>query len=272
MLWLFSAACAGYTRGEWDARQCSDGIDNDADGRIDCADPDCWAYACQHAARDAAVAQGGNAGVDLPPASVSTAGMLAAGSGGRVSLPELDDAGGGNTSEPDDADAGLSSAPECSSARGDDCGIGRECIGGKCQTVDITGKYALTITSAVVPVRTSLGACFDTDVWCALGACDGTCQPDPYVVVTKNSVVRVGSTTTQTDTTNPKWTGGSLDIQLSTGDTLLFGVWDADTFGNAEMFSCSPELQAQIRSGTLHCAPTTRSDGTYEVNASITRL
>jgi hypothetical protein len=270
ILWLFSTACAAPPHGEWDPRQCSDGVDNDADGRIDCADPDCWAYACAGRMRDAGVAQGGSAGSDMSGSGAALGGMHAAGSGGRTSLPDLEDAGG-TPLQPDD-DAGVTPMPECSATRADDCGTGRECISGRCQPVDISGRYVLSIVSALVPARNSLGACFDPDVWCALGACDGSCQPDPYVVVTKNSVARVGATSTQTDTTAPKWTGVKLEVQLGAGDSLLFGVWDADTFGNAELFSCSPQLQAQIRSGNLRCSPSTRTDGSYEVIAKITRL
>jgi len=183
-----------------------------------------------------------------------------------ISLPDVEDAG----MEPDE-DAGMSTPPpECGPQR-DTCGSARECIAGQCRAVDITGSYTLTILSASVPPRPSLSTCYDPDVWCSFGSCDGTCQPDPYVVVTKNGVLRVGSTSTQADTTKPVWMGPQLAVQLSAGDTLLFAVYDSDTFGNAEIYSCSPALPAQIRSGSLRCAPSTRADGNYEVVASIAR-
>ena len=272
MFWLFTAACAAPTHGEWDPRQCTDGVDNDADGRIDCDDPDCWAFSCKRGQPDAGVAMSGSAGASGLEPRTEIGGMSSSGSGGQLSMPDLEDAGTGQPGGPDDGDAGAAPAPECSATRQDDCGSGQECIAGRCQPVDITGKYALSILSAQVPLRTSLGTCFDSDVFCALGPCEGSCQPDPYVVVTKNSVVRVGATPTQTDTTNPKWSRAQLELQLSPGDSLLFGVWDADTFGNSEMFTCSPQLQAQIRSGNLRCTPATRTDASYEVVARITKL
>ena len=264
MLWLLCAACAAPSHGEWDPRQCSDGLDNDADGRIDCDDPDCWAFVCGARLLDAGPpplagvgAGGSSAGADA--AAVGHAGMDA-----HVNPPEPDDAG-----MESDVDAGASTPPpECSPLR-DDCGSGRECVSGQCRPVDITGRYTLSILSAVVPSRPSITTCYDPDVWCSLGPCDGSCQPDPYVVVTKNSVVRVGSSPAQMDTTKPSWTKAQLEIELRAGDSLLFGAWDADTFGNAEIFTCSPQLQAQLRSGTLRCSPSTRSDGNYEIVVGV---
>jgi hypothetical protein len=159
--------------------------------------------------------------------------------------------------------------PECT--RAEDCGSGRQCVSGKCRVPDIAGTYLLRAISAVVPARTSLGNCFDPDVWCSLGPCDGSCQPDPYVVVTKNGVVRVGVTASVMDTTKPSWPDLQLELQLAAGDSLLFGVWDADTFGNSELFSCTPPLQSQLPGGSLRCTPSSRTDGPYEITATLTR-
>lgn len=259
-----SAACGVPAHGEWDPRQCSDGLDNDADGRIDCDDPDCWAYVCAEPARDAGLVAAGGAGA-AGLTSHSDAGRAgAAGASARMPMRE-DDAG----MPPQDQDAGAVPAPECT--RSEDCGSGRQCVSGKCHAPELAGTYVLTALSAVVPARTALGTCFDPDVWCSLGPCDGSCQPDPYVVVTKNGVLRVGTTSTVTDSTRPSWQNLQLELQLVAGDSLLFGVWDADTFGNSELFSCSPQLQSQLPGGSLRCTPSSRTDGAYEISATLSR-
>jgi hypothetical protein len=263
------SACRLEPPGEWDPLQCRDGQDNDGDGLIDCLDPDCWAFQCS---------------LDQPPPS----GIPEAGSGGARSMTDAsvhldaastpdarlpppvlgeDDAGG------EDAGPGtLPPAAACSPTSGG-CERGQTCVDGICKPIDIAGKYVLEVVSAVVPDRMPSGVCYDPEVWCAIGPCDA-CLPDPYVVVTQNGVVRVGTTTTIADTLKPKWTNARFDLTLSNSDKLVFGVWDSDGLINSDIFSCSPDLLRQVPTGTLSCSPPSRTDaGTsmYEIVATISK-
>lgn len=269
--WLLSvSACTVMgAPGEWDLVECRDGLDNDRDGLIDCADSDCWAFTCP----------------DRPfaPTAGQTAGAptLAADSG--ASALDLD---AGASAAPPSA-APPEQTPDAASSGacpGEDCDSGPACSGDDCSpapTAELAGRYRVAVVSAVTPTRTLTSTCFDlTDLTCA-DDCSRSCLPDPYVVLMQNSLVRVGATEPKSDTALPTWSGESSEVTLtSAADVLTFHVWDADPpFGaNTELFSCSPDLVLQVGTGMLSCSPPERvsfgpePDVTYRVTARIERL
>jgi hypothetical protein len=268
---LMSAGCSVARPGEWDPAQCRDGLDNDGDGLVDCADADCWAFACGPGkAGGLAGAEAGSGGqralVDAGPPPITYVDA-------RVLPPPFQDNDAGDLGE----DAGPPPSTTGCGATHAECASDEECVGGQCVPGSITGSYVLEVLSAVVPARTLTGTCWDTDVFCAL-SCDGDCRPDPYVRVTKNSVLSVGATSSASDTTKPTWTNARFDVSLTDGDTLVFGVWDSDMLNlNMDMYSCSPDLATQVPTGMLRCTAAARAtippgaDGAYEVLARITR-
>jgi hypothetical protein len=238
-------ACNVSPPGEWDSLQCADGIDNDADGKIDCDDPDCWAFVC--AGRPSGVPEAGHPEPPRIDASVPLPD-----SGGIISEPlpppvlPFDDAGPG----PDD-DAGT----PVSCIDGWTCSPGESCVDGMCRPIDITGDYTLEVVSARVPPRSVTGVCYDFDLPCLPGTdCPG-CDPDPYIVVTKNGVTTVGTTAVRNNTETPTWTTEKFDLSLKNGDRLDFAAWEYDSpIGKTRMFSCSPDL-LQLASSMLSCSP-----------------
>lgn len=266
--WMF--ACQRDPPGEWDPVQCRDGKDNDGDRLADCLDPDCWAFACgAEPAPPSPAPAAGSGGAPLPfdagtPAQPQVDASL------PPTFPDLD------SGVEEDAGPMTSPPPAACSPSGSSCATGQTCVNGSCKPIDITGNYVLEIVSAVLPSRMASGGCYDPDVWCAIGACDGTCLPDPYVVVTKNSVVRVGTTGTLPDTVRPKWSSARFELALTDSDKLVFAVWDNGLI-NSSVFSCSPDLLLQLPSGMLSCSPPSRAAAdagpstTYEVVARISK-
>jgi hypothetical protein len=230
---LTAAACKVSPHGEWDIQVCADGQDNDGDGKIDCDDPDCWAFAC---VGHPSPSPGGNPSTPPPDAAVPKpdAGEMVS---DPLGPPALDDGG----PEPSD-DAG--SAPSCTD--GWTCKPGEACVDGECQPIDISGVYQMDVISARVPSRTKGGVCFDFEL--------PGCDPDVYIVVTRNGVTTVHTTSVRTNTTTPTWSDESFSITLKTGDHVDFAAWEADTVSRTRIFYCSPDL-LQLASGTLSCSP-----------------
>jgi len=269
ILWLLSCsgACRITPHGEWTAAECSDGLDNDGDQRIDCADPDCWAFSCQ-----AADATPPDAGYDAGAAPHDAAAPDAMPHDAMRPPPpvEIEDAGPVSTDE-DSAAA----EPDC---RSDSslCKAGEVCMAGVCQLPSTAGDYMIQIVSAAVPARNPGGVCYDPDLFCP-PTCVG-CDPDPSVSILKNGVVMIGlPTTPKTDTETATWNEASYKVSLSNSDTLEFIAWDDDILVSSRIFSCSPDLE-QLPSGTLRCSPTkgmtiAPSNGeVFEVVAHVMKL
>ncbi|HEY2734881.1 MAG TPA: hypothetical protein VGI70_12890 [Polyangiales bacterium] len=266
------AACDVNTLGEWDPVRCSNGIDDDHDGLIDCDDPDCWAFACDKPSND----QPMDAAVDAsrPISDAGSSRDKDAQTDSSILPPP--------PPPPPDDDSGMmsiedASMPPASCANGGmSCPSGSSCMNGVCNPDSIAGDYTLQIVSAVVPQRTVTGVCFDFDMLCPpLGSCD-ECMPDPFVVVLKNGVGMVGTASHVLNTTTPMWSDAKFSLSLSQGDRLEFDVWDWDPLINTRMFTCVPDLTG-IASGKLQCGPRSGmtiapgNDGPYGVAATIER-
>jgi hypothetical protein len=264
---VYATACSVNPHGEWDPAQCSDGLDNDGDGLIDCDDPDCWAFVCKtpppvskdasvdasHPEHDAALPEHKDSGSLLPPPTV--------------------DEDSGPMSRPDSGTPPLS----CTTNEAL-CPNGTACVDGVCKPIALAGDYIFTIVSAVVPEQSLTGVCYDFDASCPpiLQKC-GICQPDPFVVITKNGVNNVGTTNHRINTRTPNWEDESFKITLLEKDRLEFAVWDWDPFYNTRIFSCTPDLQ-KLPTGMLQCSPRAGttiepgSDGPYNVVARAKKL
>jgi hypothetical protein len=268
MMAVTAAACTITPHGEWDPKQCSDGIDNDGDQLIDCADPDCWAFVCK---------QPGTSRLDAGPDAALAArdampfDARAADTGAPSMSRDPDDSGGASGDDATTANCGPGLA---------ECGAGDECVQGICQAIEITGTYSIQILSATVPPRTLAGDCHDPDLVacsirqdCSLDICD----PDPYVVVTKNGVVNLGKTQFRNNTTKPTWTDENIRAALQNGDRLEFAVWDWDGVTSMKIYACSPDL-SKLRTGMLRCSPPPSTISkppageTIEVVAAVVKL
>jgi len=280
-LTLFAACTTVSSHGEWDPLECGDGLDNDGDGKIDCDDPDCWAFRCGSAAPKATT--GGR-----PGAAVSS------GAGGHDDGADGLDSGSVGVSR-DAQTATTTTKPYEGTARPDagrdaaqdanrgcdpndpDCDSGVGCGSGECgPSPSFAGKYILEVRSAVVPDRMLGGLCVDPDLRCGLGVCNDCERPDPYVVVMQNNVVRLGQTSARQDTQTPTWTDARFPIELrEPSDTLTFHVWDEDLLTRREIFSCTPKLPNPLPDGELSCEPPSRlvvapgPSGPYKVVARI---
>jgi hypothetical protein len=246
-------------------------MDNDGDGRIDCDDPDCWAFAC--ARSDAMPIEPGHDSGGAPPdAAPPDTKPLDATPPPPMHVPD-EDAGPISVD-----DGGDPEAPNCTSSLAL-CQADEICVAGVCKPLDVSGDYTIQIVSAVLPDRTLAMICYDPDVaFCAtLFDCVG-CKPDPFVTVKKASVTTVVKTTQKYDTESATWMEAGKTITLTNTDKLEFAVWDWDSPVDQTMvFSCSPDLR-QLPSGMLRCSPPKGATiapaaGTvFEVVARVTKL
>jgi hypothetical protein len=261
-----ATACSVNPRGEWDALQCNDGLDNDGDGLIDCDDPDCWAFVCKQAPAPK------DAGVDASH-PVHDAALVEPSDSGSLAIPPVLDEDSGPMSRPDSG----TPPPSCTTNE-PACPKGTECVDGVCKPIAIAGDYTFTIVSAVVPEQSQTGVCYDFDATCPplLLSC-GICQPDPFVVIYKNGVDRVAETNHRINTRTPDWSDQSFKITLLEGDRLDFAVWDWDPFYNTRIFICTPDLR-DLPTGMLQCSPSSSMtiepghEGPYKVLARAKKL
>jgi hypothetical protein len=267
LLILAFTACRITPHGEWNALECSDDLDNDGDGLVDCDDPDCWAFACKRP-RPTPI----DAGADASSTTPSDAAPFDADPPDAMTPPPPHEPDSGPMSMEDSGEPDRSCTSDQSLCKADE-----ECVAGVCKPIDIRGDYTLQILSASVPDRNPGGICYDADnSVCALGHCD-TCKPDPFVVVKKNNVVTVDMTLPRTNTTKPTWTEPGFPVTIADNDTLQFMVRDADLLLSSEIFTCSPDLR-QLPTGMLHCGPLPGSTidpgsgNVFEVVARVTKL
>jgi hypothetical protein len=147
-LGLLGAGCDSGGRGEVTAAECSDGLDNDGDGAVDCGDVGCGA----HAFCDVTLADGGTPPPPPPSCGPSNCGGCCSG----------DTCLGGNS-----ASACGSGGAICV-----DCGPGRLCSGGVC-TIDPASRWNVIVESVEVSTTSTGGG-----AWDPFGG-----APDPYVNV-----------------------------------------------------------------------------------------
>lgn len=249
---MLAAGCAASPVGELGQRQCTDGEDNDHDGRTNCDDPDCQNTVClvpivDHA-MDAAVGSGG--AMSHPPPVTDAA---------RPPLPDAamsqEDEDGGMTRPPIiDMDASIG----CTHA----CAATEECVDAGCVpvAVSMSVQFKVTITSVVAADTTPLANCYEAD--CpnpfAFAPCAG-CHIDPYVRVVRirpdESEEEVGKTNAVSDNTSPTFDRTPMTVALSQGDALGFEVWDANReVPDLLLFSCKPDL-TDPQPGPLDCSP-----------------
>ena len=265
-VWLFVllAGCDITPHGEWNALECSNGRDDDGDQLVDCADPDCWAFACSE--MRGVMDAGHDATISLPDAKIRDAQPVKDASPIHpdASIPADDDAG---VLDPMEDDAGP--PPTCTELPSL-CEPGTVCRDDECVS-DTWGPYTFLGVSAVVPVVSRSLVCFDDALLCGL-LCDNDCKPDPVVVVRKytgpsDAVGQAVYTTSPhgNDTERPSWSEPSppVTVTLSPTDSLKFTVWDWDTPTLwSEIFSCKPDLAAQLDLGTLRCSPASSATST----------
>jgi hypothetical protein len=265
-LFALFAACNINPQGEWDPLQCKDGKDNDGDGLIDCADPDCWAFVC-----DPPPSASTDAGMDTSPPIRDAAMSEPKDSGWLPLTPPIADDDSGMMSV---ADAG---APPRCAINEVTCPAGNECVDGVCKPSAIAGNYTITVVSAVVPEKTLTGVCYDFDVSCPPILACGICQPDPYAVILQNGVKTVGTTNHRINTRTPNWADQSFKMTLQENDRLELQVWDWDPFYTTKIFICSPDLR-DLPTGMLQCWPNPSmtvdqgTDGAYTVIARVKKL
>lgn len=194
---------------ELDAAQCSDTIDNDADGRADCADPGCAGHAF---CGGAPPPDGGG-----PP---STCGPLNCGGccSGNTCL-------GGTATDACGAGGGL-----CI-----DCGAGRTCSAAAC-AIDPASRWDIVVISATLPTIEYTG-----EAWDGLGG-----APDPFVVAQVGSDT---ATPTRTSTVNDVFTATYNEVIATgvRADALqaflAFYVYDEDATANDLVGACRWEIR-----------------------------
>lgn len=234
---------------------CTNGQDDDNDGLIDCADPDCLgAEACREGGM-IKVAPHPDAGSSAPDA-------------GEPPFDAGADAGNGHRDA--GLDSGVVSRPDASSIAIDEdggaamcnppCAADEACVADAtsvhCQPVAAkqAGMYRLRVVSARVP-DVGLVGCNDNS--CLGFVCVGHCMVDPYVrvVLVRGSVeTDITRTSAVIDADMPIFSEAAVAITLMTGDVLRFEAWEANNFpetGGRPIFQCKPDL-TQI-SGQLSC-------------------
>jgi hypothetical protein len=239
--WL-SGGCTVTPVGELTDAICSNMMDDDDDGQIDCKDPDCLTFATCRDPIDVPTRDAGSEPIEFPDA------------GTPPPPPPVDasyDAG-----PEDGGQANIDAAvPPCTPGS---CALGEECVNGSClPPVAVTGAtYEISVQSAVVPQFSSPGVCLDDCLPIPL-VC--LCQPDPYVIVTLSrgtQTFTVGVTDWVSNTTQPTWSGKPMTVEIRDADQLFFQAFDYDPDEpDPEILRCKPDL-SQIPTGSLVCGST----------------
>jgi hypothetical protein len=247
-LTLLFCSCSSSAGGEIGPMACTNGRDDDHDGLIDCADPDCLNLdLCRDAGR--VVSDAGRNMSDAGPTDAAVTKPPRMDSG-VIKVPVFDSgANGDDDGGPASVDAGPVDAgpppPTCKPK----CAATEACVDLKCQPV--TASTSQTIAVTVVSVRAAnadpFSACYDGD---CLQPSWGLCCPiDPYVRVVQihadgSPDTVVGQTATTMDsprvdyTDAPTWT-----VSLAQGDLLVVQVWDHNVeVDDSEIFECKPNL------------------------------
>ncbi len=130
-----------------------------------------------------------------------------------------------------------------------DCGPGRLCQGNTC-ALDPRSRWDVLLLSAVVSATNANG-----DAWDAFGG-----NPDPYIQMTTTDGVTSAEarSTTLNDTTSPSWFENVLTNVVAEAllGSLIFRVFDDDTFSDTAMASCSTRLEESFFDGgtlTITC-------------------
>jgi hypothetical protein len=245
---LAFSACSKTIRGEFSAESCSNTVDDDGDGYMNCDDPDCWVYCPMiiNEPRDAS----------FPPevdAQVADSGQPPR-DPNRPAPMQPEDDGGSVAPDPED-DAGVPAGCGCTD---DEVCVDDTCL----PRPRIQGDYLLRITSAFVPSYSTTDRCYDyANPSCMMRypvICD-CLRPDPYVFVTLDSVP-LDRTMTARSTTMPSWTppaSPTVRVTLTPDSVLTFIAFDDGGAGNdTEMFRCSPDLSPLESGGdSLVCSP-----------------
>jgi hypothetical protein len=213
LLWLVAAASIAVAcdsgpapGGEATAAECSDGLDNDGDGSVDCLDIACGV----HAFCDGPGPDGG-----MPPSSCgpSTCGGCCSG----------------------DTCLGGTSATACGSGGAVcvDCGPGRLCSGGGC-VIDPASRWNVIVQSVEVNATDAAG-----EAWDAFGG-----APDPFVeVYAGNRDNYVGGTSAGSDVFSFTYDQRvATDLRADALQAYLaFAVWDQDTADHDRVGACKYE-------------------------------
>jgi hypothetical protein len=249
------AGCAASPVGELGQQACTDGLDNDHDGRTDCDDTDCQNTICREPMNPAAhgmdAGPGSSGGTSAHPPPLPDAGRPLQ----QDAAPVTEDEDGSTSLPPPfDIDASVACMPVCAPTE--------ECVDSACipVAVNMSVQLVLTIDSAIASDTTPITQkCYDTDCPNAFefGVC--LCHIDPYVVVSRvrdgakdQEIARTGKVS---DQTTPEFKGTAITLDLSKGDALLFEVWDSNSDGfDTLLFSCKPDLSDPMP-GPLNCAP-----------------
>ena len=248
---------------------CSDNIDNDNDGRVDCEDADCRGLVLCNTQPEQELALT-PLSPPTPPVSVSTPPI--------EDLPDAADVGDGSVVEnPDDDDAG----EDPSVVRGDSCEAiscttTERCVGGTCiKPVDAGSMMLMQIailpTSAtIISRRNSMGDCLDDDCPTVGTLC--LCLPDPYIEIRRNDTVVV-KTDVVTDSLNPIWDQAAVAVSYGPDDRLTAVLIDHDEGADAddEIFACDLDPPAQGVS-VFSCAGPGNTAGTSTLEVNMTAL
>ena len=242
---LALAGCAQSVAGELSVTACTNGEDDDGDGRSDCDDSDCWVY-CPRPSDPNEIGDASSSFDSGPRLDASAAPK----DGSAVdSAQGDDDTGMPLPADPEDGGA----EPVC------DCGTEQMCDAGACVPRSLDGVYRLRVKSALVPMTDSRNDCYDY----ARPTCPGIpigcseCEaPDPRVVVWLNGAPVSAATTAATaNTISPTWPNApEFELTLRKSDTLIFFVVDDDDTRDQEMFRCTPDLSS-LPSQFLSCSP-----------------
>lgn len=265
VLILVALGCqSGQLTGELTIGDCCDGLDNDRDGMLDEADPDCWTFntpvICD-------VASDGVDGVDAATATATDASMPPIEVDDPPVSMEMPDAGKPAVLPPVTLDAG----PRCATG---ECGTVAECIDGFCIPL-LPAEYEMTSLSADAPRSLNYpGSCLDTCIiW--IGKAPFTlcgCEADPFVVIFLDGG-ELGRTEALVNQDVGSWTL-SIPFTADQGSQLRFDVYDAESDGNdVLLYSCTVTLDAGILSqGRLECAqlfPTESGDMPFGVRTVV---
>ncbi len=256
-------ACASISAGEVTAAACLEGNDDeDGDGKMNCEDPDCFAFeACRPSAlsRDAGGAgsspTAGTGGAGGSGSSNSGGASASGGSGGDEPQPILDGGDDSGFVIPIMPDASF--VPDAAIIPCGGCAVGEVCVEDVCEPGgDPTGgTYTITVVSGTVPYATD-GICVDVScnlspvVYCI-------CRPDPYVrvvLVRQSEEEVVLDSNVVSRSVDPMFDVEGFPVTLEQGDTLRFEMWDKNqTIADKQVFSCKPDL-SNLTPGPLECS------------------